>query len=275
MSKVENAVMRCIVVGTFSVHDIRGDKVGVILNDVIDGSNALYLSYASDLEQCDNICATQGIEIPLRAAPGRASPFKFTIPLYLVEIGKGPIVRCASDMRRIYLAHLYNRPLYESGRGDGKNYDPAAVFADPVLKLIWAAYKYLSGCDMHEALRENDYQYERLGVYTRFHDDNENIIYNTPRTMNYYPEIRTIRASWSIGGTPMDVVRHNDPMGETATQVKSQPYRLQIQRVYQNEGWKSLRREMESDKKLHAFVKQFYENGYGVSGSRTLAESVA
>jgi len=275
MSKVENAVMQCMIDGTFNVHDIRGDKVGVIVHDCTSGSNALYLSYSSDLEQYGDLSLARCISIPLEPIPGRSSSNKFTPPLYLVEVGKGPIVRCASDMRRIYLAHLYNRPLYDVGRGSGKNYDPAAVFADPVLKLIWAAYKYLSGCDMHEALRENDYQYERLGVYTRFHDDNENNIYNTPRTMNYYPDIRTIRASWSIGGTPMDVVRHNDPMGETATQIKSQPYRLQIQRVYQNEGWKSLRREMIDDKKLHAFVKQFYENGYGVSGSRVLADSVA
>lgn len=274
MNHVEKVMMQLSVVDTFPIQDgVNEGREGVILSGSPAGMNAMFLSYKSDSESYSVGSDTRLLQIPFSVRTGSGAT-KIMMPDHLVGIGPGPLIRIAEGMRKTYLTHLYNRLLYRARGQEKKNYESAAIFADPVLVLIYSAYKSISGSSIHEALVENDYQYERLNVYTRFHDDAENIIYNTPRTLNYYPDIRTVRVAWSVGGTPKDVVRHNDPSGETLVHIKSQPYRLQIQRVYQNEGWMSLRDAMQNDPQLHAFVKQFYANGYGVSGSRLPAEVV-
>ncbi|BCM95258.1 hypothetical protein [Burkholderia phage FLC6] len=268
--KMENATMTCQV---FEVFPMPNGESGVILSALELGKHKLYLSYKKNLDNLKVGSDARFIEVPIKVGQVNDTR-RMEIPEYLVDIGFGPIVRVAEGMRKVYLAHLYNRPLMRPMGGQEKKIDPVTAFSDFTLVLIQAAYKHLSGCDIHEVLRENDYQYERLPVYTSFHDDDQEprTIYNTPRTLHYYPDINTIRVSWTLGGTPMDVVQYNDPSGETALYIKSQPFQLKIQRVYQNEGWMSLREAMKRDAVLLAFVKQFYANGYAKSGQRTLPQ---
>lgn len=272
--KMDNATLECEIFDTFPTED---DRLGVILASRSSGKVMLYLSYMKDLVTYRTGSDERFVEIPVKVPAGSEALElgRPNMPDHMVEMGFGPMIKLAEGLRKIYLSHLYNRPLYRSMGQEEKKFDPTTVFSYRTLVLIQAAYKHLSGCDIHEVLRENDYQYERLPVYTSFHDADgkpNRTIYNTPRTLNYYPDISTIRVSWTIGGTPRDVVQYNDPSGETALYIKSQPFQLKIQRVYQNEGWLSLREAMKHDATLHAFVKQFYENGYGLSGERNLTQ---
>ncbi|BAQ02735.1 hypothetical protein AVU38_gp207 [Ralstonia phage RSL2] len=266
--KMENAVMSCKIFDTF---ETKEGRTGVFLTHEAAERVQFYLSYKNDLDGYRIGSDARTIDVPVQVAQGR----KTSIPIHMVDAGWGSLLRVVQGLRKVYLAHMYLRPLYRSMRGEEKKYDPTTVFADSELMLIEGAYRHFGGCDIHDVLRENDYQYERFGVYTRFHDDDgvpNPTIYNTPRTLNYYPDMNTIRVSWAVGGTPMDVVQYNDPTGESMLYIKSQPFQLKIQRVYQNEGWLSLREAMRQDEKLHAFVKQFYANGYGKSGERSIAE---
>ncbi|BDD79501.1 hypothetical protein [Burkholderia phage FLC8] len=266
--KMENAVLSCKIFDTF---ETKNGQTGVFLTHASQERVQFYLSYKKDLDGYRIGSDAPYIDVPIQVAQGR----RVSIPIHMVDAGWGTLLKVIQGLRKVYLAHMYLRPLYRTMRGEEKKYDPATAFADDVLMLIEGAYKHFGGCDIHEVLRENDYQYERLGVYTRFHDDDltpNAPIYNTPRTLNYYPDMNTIRVSWVVGGTPNDVVQHNDPSGETMLYIKSQPFQLRIQRVYQNEGWLSLREAMRQDEKLHAFVKLFYANGYAVSGQRSVAD---
>ncbi|BAS05005.1 hypothetical protein [Ralstonia phage RSF1] len=265
--------MECKIIDMFNFVAADKEETGVILESQSSGVKTFYVSYKKDLDNYRVGTDTRFLDVPIAVVLGRQpnQVRRVNIPTHMVEVGVASLSGLEPGLRRTYLLHLYTRLLWRPFAGETKEFNPEVIFADRTLMLIAAAYHHFGKDSLQAVLEQNDFQYERQGVYTRMPEDLPGVVYNTPRTLNYYPNIRTVRVSWTVGGTPMDIVRYDDPLKKSDEYIKSQPFQLKIQKVYQNEGWVSLREAMEKDPQLHDFIRQFYLNGYGKRGQRPFA----
>jgi hypothetical protein len=241
--------------------DIKGGGEGVILLDVRSEKEAYYVANANDVP---NPNAGAYIEIPCRKR-GDA----IVVPNELFLVWTGPMGNSSKAIRLQYLANLYNGPLHASRQASfsidsgmvEKTFDSKEVFQHPILRLLESLHDLLNTPSLHEQLVETNYQYNRMSVYTRFHDDPEDLSYKTPRSLNYYPMENLVRVTFSLGGVPDDIsVQVKEDKFEN---VKVMPAMVNIIRTFRNEGWTSLRDLARKEPQLKAFIKMFYDNGYG------------
>lgn len=259
------------------IFPIMGGGQGVVLKDARSIKKEHYVADANDVS---NPRVGAFIEIPCRTKGDAV-----LIPNQLILVWAGDLQRRGADMmkgmialaeaskmiRRQYLTYLYAGPLHASRQPaadaemvDGrvkKSFDPKDVFAHPTLRMLESLHDLIQPVKLHDALVENNYQYNRPTIYTRFRDDPEDVSYKTPRALNYYPLEKMVRVAYALGGVPDDIeVRVKEDKVE---KIKAYPVMVNIVRTFTNEGWTSLRDMAYNEPPLRAFIKMFYDNGYG------------
>jgi hypothetical protein len=234
-----------------SIFEVKGGGEAVLLKDMRSGLTEQH--YIADK---NDIPSSTFVELPAWMKGD-----KIVAPDILTPAWKGDPAASSRQLRSQYLAHLYAGPLYNGARGGpDKKFDPETVFSNKTLRMLETIHDRLNEEKLHDLLVATNYRHERKAVYTRFHGGERS--YSTPRLINYYPLVRTVKVVWALGGIPEDI---EVPVGENQiAKVETAPVKVNIIRIYKDAGWTSLRDEMQKDPKLDSFVRMFYGNGYGV-----------
>lgn len=242
---------KSIFMEVVKVFDVDGQNKGVLLEDVRSTSGSGKLHYVARSNDISN--ATEGSFIEL---PCRMHGSALRIPSFLELAWKGPIEGCSRQIRSSYLTHLYNGPLHVSRgiRAEEKNFDSKAVFAHPMLKLLEATHDLLNEEKLHTLLSATGYQYHRKAVYTRFHHDESGRAYSTPRRLRYDPLTNTVTVEFGMGVRPST--------DDEESVFDGIDVGIVVRKVFQNEGWTSLRDMVRNDPKLKSFVDLCRENRY-------------
>lgn len=238
---------------------IGTDQLGVVAQELNSKNIApiYYVAYYNDIKDKLGDLALGKVFVVECLVKGRS----VVIPNYLTLCYTGDDSLSYKAFRRLYLSHLYHGPLYAARVGGEKSFDPKDVFAHPMLRLVESLHDSIHKVPLHNVLVDINYQYNRLTVYTRLPEHSPHEGFNTPRSLTYFPMERVIRTSFTLGGVPEEIQIQSRP--DKFETVSTAPARVNIMHIFRNEGWTSLRDQMKADPKLNAFVRMFYENGYG------------
>ncbi len=237
--------------------DIKGGGTGAILTykRTQESKEEHYVANVKDLRVSD-----PGFTVQI---PCRIKGDAVLIPEELILFATGSLEESSKSISRQYLSYLYNDPLHASRRNlsTAKNFDSKAVFAHPTLRLLESLHDTLHKSSLLEHLCATNFLYTRKKVYTRFRDDVQDNSYLTPRSLNYYPMENLIRVTFWIDGSPRETTVKVSSVN--FEEIKTPPVSVQITRTFRNEGWTSLRDIAHKEPGLRAFIKMFYDNGYG------------
>jgi hypothetical protein len=248
--------------------DIIGGGVGVVLANVrtpIGKENY----YVTELQHVKTGTPGHMFELALRV---RGDAIQF--PTEFIPVGAGPMEDSSKSIRLIYLSHLYHGPLHASrhqgkalskaiitGRVEKGSFESKDVFAHPTLRLLESLHDLMYTPSLHRQLSEINYRYNRHIVYTRFSHLEDGITHLTPRQLYYFPQENLVRVNYALGGVEEDI--EVKTVGDKVESISPAPVRVNIVRLYRNQGWTSLREIAGNEPDLRAFIDMFYKNGYG------------
>lgn len=243
--------------------DIIGGGTGVVLANMrtpVGKENY----YVTELKHAKDGTPGALFELALRV---RGDAIQF--PSEFIPVGAGPMEDNSKAIRLIYLSHLYHGPLHATrqqgkavtaGRVE-KSFESKDVFEHPTLRLLESLHDLMYAPSLQRQLSEINYRYNRHIVYTRFSHLEDGITHLTPRQLYYFPKENLVRVNYALGGVEEDIeVKTN---GDKVELISPAPVRVNIVRLYRNQGWTSLREMAFNEPKLRAFIDLFYSNGYG------------